>query len=177
MGIAQERPVRRLCEAVAVVRHLFSGNDDAYRGEIFQVEQGTCLAYRPVRTEVDLMLGTWGPLGMSLAGKLASELKIGGTANPALLAPAKKSLTHGEMRAHRPPGETGLVCGAVTVVDDDSARARRFAFSGTPEQVATQVAALFEAGATRVEFGTPHGRTAAHGIELLGRRVLPAVLA
>ncbi|MGO9500044.1 MAG: LLM class flavin-dependent oxidoreductase, partial [Streptosporangiaceae bacterium] len=127
VGIAQERPVRRLCEAVAVVRHLFSGNDDAYRGEIFQVEQGTCLAYRPVRTEVDLMLGTWGPLGMSLAGELASEVKIGGTANPALLAPAKKSLTHGEMRAHRPPGETGLVCGAVTVVDDDSARARRLA--------------------------------------------------
>ena len=230
VGVAQERPVRRLREAVAVVRHLFSGNDGAYHGEIFQVEQGTCLAYRPVRTEVDLMLGTWGPLGMSLAGELAAEVKIGGTANPALLAPAKKSLTHGEMRAGRPPGETGLVCGAVTVVDDDSARARRraraevamylpvvasldpapdleqvdlaamqslaragqhdeaarlvpdsvldrFAFAGTPEQVAAQVAALFEAGATRVEFGTPHGLTAAHGIELLGRRVLPTVLA
>jgi 5,10-methylenetetrahydromethanopterin reductase len=51
----------------------------------------------------------------------------------------------------------------------------RFAFSGTPDQVAAQVKALFEAGATRVEFGTPHGLTAAHGIELLGRRVLPAV--
>ena len=37
--------------------------------------------------------------------------------------------------------------------------------------------ALFEAGATRVEFGTPHGLTAARGIELLGRRVLPAVRA
>ena len=53
----------------------------------------------------------------------------------------------------------------------------RFAFSGTPDQVAAQVAALFEAGATRVEFGTPHGLTAARGIELLGRRVLPAVRA
>ena len=53
----------------------------------------------------------------------------------------------------------------------------RFAFSGTPDQVASQVAALFEAGATRVEFGTPHGLTAARGIELLGRRVLPAVRA
>jgi 5,10-methylenetetrahydromethanopterin reductase len=51
----------------------------------------------------------------------------------------------------------------------------RFAFSGTPEQVTAQVAALLDAGATRVEFGTPHGLTSAHGIELLGRRVLPAV--
>jgi 5,10-methylenetetrahydromethanopterin reductase len=51
----------------------------------------------------------------------------------------------------------------------------QFAFSGTPDQVAAQVAALLEAGVTRVEFGTPHGLTAAGGIELLGRRVLPAV--
>jgi 5,10-methylenetetrahydromethanopterin reductase len=51
----------------------------------------------------------------------------------------------------------------------------RFAFSGTPGQVAGQVEALLQAGATRVEFGTPHGLTAARGIELLGRRVLPAV--
>lgn len=51
----------------------------------------------------------------------------------------------------------------------------RFAFSGTPDQVAAQVQTLLQAGATRVEFGTPHGLTAARGIELLGRRVLPAV--
>ena len=51
----------------------------------------------------------------------------------------------------------------------------QFAFSGTPDQVAAQVEALLEAGVTRVEFGTPHGLTAASGIELLGRRVLPAV--
>jgi 5,10-methylenetetrahydromethanopterin reductase len=51
----------------------------------------------------------------------------------------------------------------------------RFAFSGTPDQVTAQVEALLQAGATRVEFGTPHGLTAARGIELLGRRVLPAV--
>jgi 5,10-methylenetetrahydromethanopterin reductase len=37
------------------------------------------------------------------------------------------------------------------------------------------VETLLQAGATRVEFGTPHGLTAASGIELLGRRVLPAV--
>ena len=52
----------------------------------------------------------------------------------------------------------------------------RFAFPGTPNQVAAQVEALFAAGATGVEFGTPHGITAVRGIEFLGRRVLPAVM-
>jgi 5,10-methylenetetrahydromethanopterin reductase len=235
VGITQQRPVRRLREAIDVVRHLFSGRDEAYRGEIFQVEPGVRLAYRPLRPEVDLVLGAWGPLGTRLAGELASEVKIGGSASPALLPPARQELTRGEARSGRPPGEAGLACGAVTVVDDDGASARRlaraevatylpvvagldpapglgpagldaaglaamqrlvragdhqgagalvpdavldrFAFSGTPDQVAAQVEALFEAGATRIEFGTPHGLTAARGIELLGRRVLPAVRA
>jgi 5,10-methylenetetrahydromethanopterin reductase len=48
-----------------------------------------------------------------------------------------------------------------------------FAFSGTPEQVAGQAQRLIDAGAARVEFGTPHGLTDAGGVELLGARVLP----
>jgi 5,10-methylenetetrahydromethanopterin reductase len=37
--------------------------------------------------------------------------------------------------------------------------------------------AIFAAGASRVEFGTPHGLTDARGIQLLGERVLPALRA
>jgi 5,10-methylenetetrahydromethanopterin reductase len=228
VGVAQERPVRRLREAIDVVRHLFSGSDEAYRGQIFQVEPGVRLAYRPVRTDVDVLLGAWGPLGLSLAGEIASEVKIGGCANPALLPAARRALARGAARAGRAARPAGLVCGAVTVVDEDGAAARRlaraevatylpvvaeldpapglegvdlaaiqrlvragdhegagrlvpaavldrFAFSGTPEQVAAQAAALFEAGAARIEFGTPHGLTAARGIDLIGLRVLPAL--
>lgn len=53
----------------------------------------------------------------------------------------------------------------------------RFAFSGTPEQIVRQAEALFAAGATRIEFGTPHGFTDAGGVRLLGTRVLPALRA
>ncbi|MGH3129780.1 MAG: LLM class flavin-dependent oxidoreductase, partial [Gaiellaceae bacterium] len=51
----------------------------------------------------------------------------------------------------------------------------RLAFSGTPEQVTAQAQALYEAGADRVEFGTPHGLTPRGGVELLVSRVLPAL--
>lgn len=51
----------------------------------------------------------------------------------------------------------------------------RFCFSGAPGDVIEQAAALFEAGASRVEFGTPHGLSDVHGVELLGRTVLPAL--
>jgi len=50
----------------------------------------------------------------------------------------------------------------------------RLAFSGTPEHVVRQVEALFDAGAARVELGTPHGLTDRGGVELLATRVAPA---
>ena len=53
----------------------------------------------------------------------------------------------------------------------------RFAFAGTPQEVADQAAALFAAGVSRVEFGTPHGLSTAQGLRLLGQEVLPRLRA
>ncbi len=51
-----------------------------------------------------------------------------------------------------------------------------FAFVGTPDEITRQTLNLFNAGANRVEFGTPHGlRTEYDGVELLGKEVLPNV--
>ena len=69
----------------------------------------------------------------------------------------------------------------LVAADDSEAAGRRipdhvldlFAFSGSPEQVAGQAQRLIDAGASRVEFGTPHGLSTRSGIELLGRGVLP----
>lgn len=52
---------------------------------------------------------------------------------------------------------------------------QRFAFAGTPDQVAEQAHAAFEAGAGRVELGTPHGLSEEEGLRLLGEKVLPAL--
>ena len=49
----------------------------------------------------------------------------------------------------------------------------KFVLAGTPEDVAAQAQALYEAGAARIEFGTPQGITSAAGVELLADRVLP----
>ncbi|MEO8612889.1 MAG: LLM class flavin-dependent oxidoreductase [Chloroflexota bacterium] len=51
----------------------------------------------------------------------------------------------------------------------------RFAFAGDPDDLISHALRLFEAGAVRVEFGTPHGLKAQTGIRLLGEKVLPAV--
>lgn len=52
---------------------------------------------------------------------------------------------------------------------------RKFAFAGTPEDIIKQSQELFEGGASRIEYGTPHGLEMYNGIELLGKEVLPVV--
>jgi 5,10-methylenetetrahydromethanopterin reductase len=52
----------------------------------------------------------------------------------------------------------------------------RFAFAGTPAQIVTHAEAVFDAGAGRIDFGTPHGVPEQRGVELLCTRVLPSLL-
>ena len=66
---------------------------------------------------------------------------------------------------------TGGIAAAAALVSDDLLD--RFALAGTPEQVARHVEELFEAGARRVDFGTPHGLDERTGIDLLVREVAP----
>lgn len=226
VGIEQPRPLTTLREAIAVISRVLRRDDRGFAGDVFQLEPGFALHYEPLRPDPPLMLGTWGPRTAALAGELAQEIKIGGSANPAVVPWVQQHLATGASRSGRHVDEVRIVVGAVSVVDEDGLAARRlarrevamyvavvadldptlevddellsrirrhveagedddagalipddlldrFAFAGTPEQVAGQAAALFDAGASRVEFGTPHGLTFRSGIELIGDRVLP----
>lgn len=227
-GISAERPLRRLAEAVEVVQRLLRGDDSAFDGEIFPLAEGTRLLYPRQRDRVDVLLGTWGPRGLALAGRCADEVKLGGCANPDMIRHVRRLADDACDAAGRPRTSVGIVAGAVTVVDEDGAAARarartevaiyldvvahldatvtvpdavlvplraalacgdsagagrlvpdelldRFAFAGDPATVTDHAAELFAAGASRVEFGTPHGRTDEHGVELIGKQVLPAL--
>ena len=228
VGVADDRPLTRLRETVAVVRHLLAGCEDGYAGQIYRLPTGRLFRYPVPRADVPLLVGSWGPKMLAVAGELADEVKVGGSTNPDLTPEIRRRIGVGEQRAGRATGTVGICFGAVTVVDEDGDRARtwvrrevarylpvvapldptvdigagelrrmaelvdggrmdeaaglvpddlldRFAFSGTPEQIVAQARRLFDAGVTRVEFGTPHGLTDAGGIALLGERVLPAL--
>ena len=61
--------------------------------------------------------------------------------------------------------------GAGALISDDVLD--RFAFAGSPAQIAAHAEAVFDAGAGRVDFGTPHGVPERRGVELLCAEVLP----
>ena len=116
VGLSQPKPLTRLREAAAFIRALLAG--EPYVGEIFRLAPGAQLNYQPERTDVPLLIGTWGARTAALAGEIADEVKIGGTTNPAVV---------GVMRERIGSPDVGIVVGAVTVVDEDGDRARALA--------------------------------------------------
>src|SRR5437764_1082570 len=186
LGVDTARPALAVREAWEIVRRLLAGDESGFDGERFSMPAGARLNYEVERAEVPLLVGTWSPRLAAFAGEQARELKIGGSANPALVPLLRERIGNDEV---------GIVLGAVTVVDEDGDRARalarervamyvdvvarhdptrpraddlqRFAFAGTPADVVAQAEALFDAGALRVDFGV------VHGFELLCREVVP----
>ena len=74
------------------------------------------------------------------------------------------------LRVHSERGENEQ---AVALISDDLLD--KFAFAGDADDLINHALRLFEAGAKRVEFGTPHGLNPQTGIDILGRKVLPAL--
>jgi 5,10-methylenetetrahydromethanopterin reductase len=205
-------------EALSVCRYFLDARDDGFEGQHYHIKAGWRPLYPLPPTRVPLMLGAWGPRMLALAGELADEVKVGGSASSEMVALAKQRIAN---------DRTGIVLGAVTVVDEDGAAARRiarrraityidvvgqndpvardefatnlqriseamargdmeaaeaalpdellarFSFAGTPDDVIRHAERVFHAGASRIEFGSPHGLDDASGIRLLGEKVLP----
>jgi 5,10-methylenetetrahydromethanopterin reductase len=195
LGIEERRPLAALREAVAVIRALLAGDETGLEGERFTLVPGTTLAYTPVRSSVPLMIGTWGRETARWAGAVADEVKVGGTANPDLIpvvrewigSPSVKVVTgcvtvvdrdsaRARELAHavvRPYVEVvGRLDPTLELRPGEDPPLDRFCIAGTAEEVAARVVELWEAGADRVELGSPQGRTAREGVEAICDRVV-----
>jgi 5,10-methylenetetrahydromethanopterin reductase len=227
-GIAESnKPIQAIREAADVIRYLLEGKIGGYAGEIYALAPHVRAPY-PLPTEpIPLMIGSWGKTLCALAGEIADEVKVGGSANPDLIPVIRDYIAVGERKANR-PNAVNICLGAVTVIDEDRERARaaarrsvalylpvvapldpsltvepelvariqqhveqgdsdfaaalisddlldRFAFAGDADDLIRQSEAIFAAGGTRVEFGTPHGLPSAKGIQMLGEQVIPAL--
>ena len=222
-----DKPIQAIREAAGVIRYLLEGKTGGYDGEIYALAPHVRATYPLPTKPIPLMIGSWGKTLCALAGEIADEVKVGGSANPDLIPVIRDYIAVGERKVNR-SGAVSICLGAVTVVDEDRDLARaaarrsvalylpvvlpldptlsvepelvmrlqqqveqgdsdaaaalisddlldRFAFAGNPADIIRQSGAIFAAGATRIEFGTPHGFPSAKGIQLLGEKVLPAL--
>lgn len=122
---------------------------DIVIGAVSVVDEDGDAARRLARREVALYL--------PIVAELDPTVQI----DPELLARLKDAAAHYDFAA------------AADLISD--ALLARFAFAGTPADLAAHAETLFAAGAARVEFGTPHGLTPERGLRLLGEQVLPRI--
>jgi 5,10-methylenetetrahydromethanopterin reductase len=204
LGLDTSRPLTAIREAWEIVGLLLAGDESGFEGELFRLRAGNRLAYEPLRRSVPLLVGTWSPRLTAFAAEEADELKLGGCANPAMVELTRERLGDSDTRlvvgavtvvdeddeaarAHARQ-EVALYLPVVARRDptadiDPSVPTEEipddvldlFAFAGEPARIVEHARRLFDAGADRVEFGTPHGIDEARGIELLGEAVLPAL--
>jgi len=222
-------PITAIREAVDIIRLLLAGESAGYSGRVYQIAEHVRAPYPLPARRIPLQIGTWGEQLAALAGEIADEVKIGGSANPDVIPVIADYIAAGEARSGRERGAVNIVIGAVSVVDDDRDAARwiarkavslympivsrldptlsidpdlmsrvqsqveagdddaaarlipddildRFIFAGDPADIIEHCARLYDAGAQRVELGTPHGVSeAAAGIRLIGEQVIPAL--
>jgi 5,10-methylenetetrahydromethanopterin reductase len=125
--VAQPRPVQTLRETVLLVRHLLARRTEAFTGGVWRHAAEATLRYAPLRASVPVTIGTWGRTTARMAGEVADEVKIGGSANPAIISRLRPEVRRGSKRAGRNEDAVGICLGAVTVVDVDRERARALA--------------------------------------------------
>lgn len=124
LQIAQPRPVAALREAALLVQHLLAGRLEAFHGQVFHWQAHSLVQYPRPHHQVPITIGTWGMATARMAGAVADEIKIGGSANPDMVQRLRPALVAGSRQADRADDGVGICLGAVTVVETDRAEAR-----------------------------------------------------
>ena len=127
LGLAPSRPVTALREAFECVRHLLRRAPEPYAGTVFPLAGGDSLRWRIARADVPFLLGSWGARTIRACIGEIAEVKVGGTANPAMIPRVRAEIDAAARGAGRDPGGISLAVGAVTVVARDGAAARALA--------------------------------------------------
>lgn len=124
-GISElQPPIQALRESITIIRKLLAGEAAGYAGRVFSIAEHVRAPYPLPAGAIPLQIGTWGAKLAALAGELADEVKIGGSANLAIIPLLREYIAVGEARAGRPRGSVRIVIGAVSVIDEDRAAAR-----------------------------------------------------
>ncbi|MEV4312000.1 LLM class flavin-dependent oxidoreductase [Actinocrispum sp. NPDC049592] len=162
IGVEQDRPLAHLRDAAGFIQALLAGKP--YSGAVFSLTGH--LRYEPFRPEIPLLIGTWGAQTAALAGEIAAEVKIGGTANPAVVP---------VMRSRIGTDSVGIVVGAVTVADEDSELARAVARTEVAKYIAV-VASLDPTAEVPADLLARIKSLLAEGDEEAAGRLIPADL-
>jgi probable F420-dependent oxidoreductase len=159
-GQRYERPVRAMREYVTILRHILSGENVTFEGEIFSV-RGFQLMMQPPERPARIYMAAIGPQMTRLAGELADGI-IGYCYSAEYVRDTVlPNLRAGAERAGRSLDGFDVACGFPTIVTPDE--------SGL-EQIKGQVMMFATAGSSSPEYATSFA-AAGHDVAAIQERV------
>lgn len=120
----QKKPITMVREAIQIMRRLMAGERTAFHGQVFTCTEELFFRFHPVRSDVPIFIGTWGPKMCQLAGEIASGVKSDGLWNPDYVRIIKENIAIGAKRAGRNPAEIDIIAGPLSSISADGERAR-----------------------------------------------------
>jgi 5,10-methylenetetrahydromethanopterin reductase len=147
MGVAADRPLAAVADAIAIIRRLCRGETVSYRGRVFSVDE-VRLDFTP-RTPPPIFMAAVGDRGLALCGRIADGLVVSNMLSCNYAARAAAILRQAAANAGRPMPEIVqyLPCAA----GPDGAEARRL----VKAPLARMLSAFWSRGAEQ-----PHRRSA-----------------
>jgi len=71
-----EKPLTMMRESIALIRHLFADEKKPFEGKVFNARQDMDFRFKPLRSNIPLMIGTFGPQTAKMAGEIADGLLV-----------------------------------------------------------------------------------------------------
>jgi len=128
LGIEKQRkPITMVREAIHIIRRLLSGDHTAFHGEVFTVTEELFFRFQPLRSEIPIFIGTWGPKMCQLAGEIAEGVKSDGLWNPDYVKIIRENIEIGAARVNRNPDEVEIIAGPLSSISTDREKARETA--------------------------------------------------
>ena len=128
LGIEKQRkPITMVREAIHIIRRLLSGDHTAFHGEVFTVTEELFFRFQPLRKEVPIFIGTWGPKMCQLAGEIAEGVKSDGLWNPDYVKIIRENIEIGAVRVNRNPAKVEIIAGPLSSISADREKAKETA--------------------------------------------------
>ncbi|HSA91634.1 MAG TPA: LLM class flavin-dependent oxidoreductase [Terriglobales bacterium] len=127
LGIHPERPITAVREAIRLIRRLLAGDRTPFQGQVFTATPEASLRWKPLRADVPIFVGTWGPKMCQVAGELATETKSDCLWNPDYVKIIRQNIDMGARRAGRDPKDIGIAAGPLCAISNDREAARKMA--------------------------------------------------
>lgn len=120
----QNKPITMVREAIQIIRRLLSGDRTAFHGDVFTVTEELFFRFQPLRKEIPIFIGTWGPLMCQLAGEIADGVKSDGLWNPDYVKIIRENIEIGAARVNRNPDEIEIIAGPLSSISADREKAK-----------------------------------------------------